>query len=384
MTGTPPPKAGTKLTLILCFCLMVVYMAQGLMITASKNASGSYDYDKNASVMLSEICKFIISATILMYQSAKRSPDAKPLTSPIGADSLKYAVPGVLYAAHNNIIFIALELLSPVTYQLFNNIKIVTTGLVFRIFLSRPLRLNQWMAIVLLPLSMCVTQLGNDDDTDSQTSKIFQGFLWMLVLSSCSAFAGVYNEFLLKKGAAESSLMWKNMQLYFFGTLACAVSYHHSKIVAIGEGGAEAHKGLLHGFGPLAWGVVLLNGVLGQIISAIFLYADNIVKVYAASGAVLLTPFISRCFFDTPLHAPLFVGIGVALISLFMYFLPTEHLVATDIELAEMLNCSPSLKGSRRLVSKDDRQTFVEEQNSENSTPKRHLVQRMPAKTPPV
>jgi len=352
------PKAGFKLTVILCSGLVITYMAQGLMITASKNAKGGYDYDKNASVMLSEMCKFLISAAILLYQkNSKKVPkNAPPLTAKLGVESLKFAVPAVLYAVHNNIIFVALEMISPVTYQLFNNIKIVTTGLVFRVFLRRPLRLNQWMAIVLLPLSMCVTQLRNDDDSSSGTEKIFQGFLWMLALSSCSAFAGVYNEFLLKNGTP-SSLMWKNMQLYFFSTLSCMVPYCYSRLVGKLEGKSESYEGMLHGFGPMAWGIVLLNGLLGQIISAIFFYADNIVKVYAASGAVLLTPLVSHHYFDTPLHAPLFLGISIALVSLFLYFLPVEQLFATDTKLCEEMICSRKKESNN--VDKDSSMTSL-------------------------
>ena len=368
--GSSPPNASAKLTVFLCVCLMVVYMAQGLLITASKNESGGYDYDKNVSVMLSEICKFAISGVLLLYKMSQQSSSSQkdgsqpPLTSKIGVDTLKFAVPAVLYAVHNNIIFIALELISPVTYQLFNNIKIVTTGLVFRLFLSRPLKLNQWMAIILLPLSMCVTQLETNSEAESQSQKVFVGFCWMLVLSLCSAFAGVYNEFLIKKG--QSSLMWKNMQLYFFSSVCCAITYLFSR--------DESSKGvgLLHGFGPMAWGVVLLNGLLGQIISAIFLYADNIVKVYAASGAVLTTPFVSHMFFNTPLHAPLFIGIFIALISLFMYFLPVEIISATDLELAERLNCRKAKSEGRE----DSDNNNNEGGSQHNNTEMKNLIQR--------
>merc|ERR1711862_678091 len=133
------------------------------------------------------------------------------------------------------------------------------------------------------------------------------------------------------------SLMWKNMQLYFFSSICCAVSYYYSKYY--GSDVVVSSGNILHGFGPMAWGVVLVNGVLGQIISLIFFYADNIVKVYAASGAVLTTPFLSHMLFETPLSTPLFVGISVALISLFMYFLPVDTITATDLELAEQIHC---------------------------------------------
>lgn len=333
------PKTSIRLTILLCIGLIVTYMAQGILITASKNESGGYDYDENVSVLLSEVCKFFMSATLLLYQLKKKRPrDAPPLTSPLGISSFKFAVPALLYALHNNIIFIALELLSPVTYQLFNNIKIVTTGMVFRIFLRRPLRMNQWMAILLLLLSMCVTQLNCENAASGGTDeKILQGFLWMIALSCCSAFAGVYNEFLLKNGV-QSSLMWKNMQLYFFGAISCMIPYIYTRMERKTLGDPMAFQNPLVGFGPMAWGVVLMNGLLGQIISAIFFYADNIVKVYAASGAVLLTPFVSHYFFYTPLHIPLFLGIGVCLISLFLYFLPQNQLFTTDVDLFKHLS----------------------------------------------
>lgn len=374
MGSSSPNASNTKLTAFLCVCLMVTYMAQGLMITASKNANGKYDYDTNVSVMLSEMCKFGMSGMLLLYKRQSSPHDGPPLMSKIGIETLKFAVPAVLYALHNNIIFIALELLSPVTYQLFNNIKIVTTGLVFRLFLSRPLRLNQWMAILLLPLSMCVTQLDNQEAESTQSQKVFRGFLWMLVLSLCSAFAGVYNEYLIKKGP--SSLMWKNMQLYFFGSICCAISYVCSK-----EESTSDNVGMLHGFGPMAWGVVLLNGVLGQIISAIFFYADNIVKVYAASGAVLATPFLSHLFFDTPLHAPLFVGIIIALISLFLYLLPVEIIIATDLELVEKLRCGKEksdVSGSNKDREEHDQGGH---NNNNNNIETQNFIQRTAPKS---
>lgn len=335
-----PPAGKTtsrSLTLILCFGLIVTYMSQGLMITASKNESGGYDYDKNMSVLMSEVCKFAISAALLGYKSYTASPGSAPLTSKLGMSTFKFAVPAVLYAIHNNIIFIALGMISPVTYQLFNNIKIVATGLVFRIFLNRALALKQWMAIILLPLSMCVTQFvyptkeGDGSlvsESQEPEQQIFTGFLWMVVLSLCSAFAGVYNEYLLKTGDT-SSLMWKNMQLYFFSIISLFIPYLFQA--------KEPGTGWFDGFNAMAWGVVVMNGMLGQIISAIFYYADNIVKVYAASGAVLLTPFVSKLFFGTQLDTPLFVGIGIALISLFLYFLPMEQLAANDVEIVSAI-----------------------------------------------
>jgi len=325
-------KSNFRITMMLSVALLVVYMAQGILITYSQNDAGGYDYDKNTSVLLSELCKIVLSAGLL-YREFQINPNPEsPLVGPIfDLSTLSYAVPALLYVVHNNIIFVALELIGPTTYQLFNNLKIVTTGFVFRIFLKRKLRVHQWMAILLLLLGMCVTQMHPTENHSSRTEQPFLGFLWMMALSTCSAFAGVYNEFLIKKD--EQSVYWKNIQLYSFGTLACLLSNIVSYLFSGSTSEASAPvepKGFLHGFGLCAWLVVFLNGVLGQIISLIFKYADNIVKVYAASGAILSTSFISHYLFGTPLTLELCIGIMVALLSMFFYFFSPQVLAKED------------------------------------------------------
>lgn len=320
---------------MLSAALLVVYMAQGILIKYSQNDAGGYDYDKNTSVLLSELFKVVLSGALLFREFQINPEPASPLIGPLEARSiLAYAVPAVLYVVHNNIIFIALELIGPTTYQLFNNLKIVTTGFVFRIFLRRKLRVHQWMAIVLLLLGMCVTQMNPAKPAVSlvRTEQPFLGFLWMVALSLCSAFAGVYNEYLIKKD--EQSVYWKNIQLYTFGTLACGLSTLFSFLSSGSnselDANAEPNRSLFHGFGLCAWLVVFLNGVLGQIISLIFKYADNLVKVYAASGAILATSFLSHYLFGTPLTIELCIGIMVALLSMFFYFFSPEVLGKED------------------------------------------------------
>ena len=361
-------KRKMQITLVLSLALMVVYCGQSVLITASKNEQGDYDYDKNTSVLLSELAKLIISLLLLWREAKSRAAqgDATPLTSPVGVSCLRYAVPAILYAVHNNFIFRGLKYLGPATYQLFNNLKIVTTGVVFRFALGRRLRLVQWFAILLLLFGMVVAKMkmgaGADGaDPDASRSgkvqeRLWEGFMCMLVVACTSAVAGVYNEYLIKTD--KTSLFWKNCQLYFFSTLSCLLAGAWTAMQGDGktswlnyqktlgaEGGGGEGGGFLHGFGLVAWSVVLLNGILGQIISAIFLYASVIVKVYAASGAILVTAFISSIMFGTPLTIPLFIGIGIALISMFLYFLPAGTLDQEDTDVCKAIAAKAAAAG---------------------------------------
>ena len=222
---------------------------------------------------------------------------------------------------------------------------------VFRFALGRKLRLVQWFAILLLLFGMCVAKMkmgvGGDDPDAGRSGKVqeelWNGFLCMLVVAVTSAVAGVYNEYLIKTD--KTSLFWKNCQLYFFSTLSCVLAGAWTATQGgDGDGGGD-DGGFLRGFGVLAWSVVLLNGILGQIISAIFLYASVIVKVYAASGAILVTAFISSVMFGTPLTIPLFIGIGIALLSMFLYFLPPGTLDKEDVDVCTAIAAKATAAG---------------------------------------
>lgn len=45
---------------------------------------------------------------------------------------LRFSVPSVIYAALNNVHFAALSYLSPTSFQIWSNLKIVTTAILFR------------------------------------------------------------------------------------------------------------------------------------------------------------------------------------------------------------------------------------------------------------
>ncbi|CAJ1971706.1 unnamed protein product [Sphenostylis stenocarpa] len=61
-----------------------------------------------------------------------------------------FPIPSVIYLIHNNVQFATLTYVDTSTYQIMGNLKIVTTWVLFRMFLGRRLSNLQWMAIVLL------------------------------------------------------------------------------------------------------------------------------------------------------------------------------------------------------------------------------------------
>ena len=145
--------------------------------------------------------------------------------------------------------------------------------------LNRRLVIIQWIALLLLMLGMVCTSLnGSHDSAQSEVSSWSIGVVIMIVIALCSSIAGVYNELLLKSSGLPVQV--NNVYLYSYGVLTSGSVYACIR---------KPEQSFLDGFSSVVWAVVVTNGILGLVISFIFKYGDNIVKLFGSSSAVLVT-----------------------------------------------------------------------------------------------
>ena len=152
---------------------------------------GKYPYNHSTVPFLSELLKLVISAGTLLA-TFQRSPRTTAMTTDWASLRL-FPIPSVIYAVHNNIQFATMSYVDAATYQILGNLKIVSTGLLFRLALGRRLSRSQWMALLLLTLGATTSQISGCG-SDGLLSAPPAGYL-LGVLSAClSATAGVYTE----------------------------------------------------------------------------------------------------------------------------------------------------------------------------------------------
>ena len=70
-----------------------------------------------------------------------------------------FIVPSAIYLLQNNIQFLFLKYVDPSTYQILGNLKIASTGILFRFFLKRRLTKLKWMALFLLIVGATTSQV---------------------------------------------------------------------------------------------------------------------------------------------------------------------------------------------------------------------------------
>ncbi|PON44309.1 Nucleotide-sugar transporter [Parasponia andersonii] len=317
--------------------LTVLTSSQGILTTLSQS-NGKYMYDYATVPFLAEVFKLLVSS-ILLWKECQASPSTRMTTD--WKSVRLYPIPSVIYLIHNNVQFATLVYVDTSTYQIMGNLKIVTTGILFRLFLKRKLSNLQWMAILLLAVGTTTSQVKGcgEASCDSLFSAPIQGYM-LGVLSAClSALAGVYTEFLMKKN--NDSLYWQNVQLYTFGAI-----FNMARLLLDDfRGGFENGpwwQRLFNGYTITTWLVVLNLGSTGLLVSWLMKYADNIVKVYSTSMAMLLTMLLSVYLFNFKPTLQLFLGIIICMMSLHMYFAPPNMLV--DIPAATVKAAPESLK----------------------------------------
>ncbi|CAN6718606.1 unnamed protein product [Malus baccata var. baccata] len=302
--------------------LTVLTSSQGILTTLSQS-NGKYKYDYATVPFLAEVFKLIVSS-FLLWRECRISPSVRMTTD--WRSVRLYPIPSVIYLIHNNVQFATLVYVDTSTYQILGNLKIVTTGILFRLFLRKKLSNLQWIAIVLLAVGTTTSQVKGCGEVscDSLFSAPIQGYM-LGILSACmSALAGVYTEFLMKKN--NDSLYWQNVQLYTFGVIFNVARLGFDDFRGEFENGPWWQR-LFNGYSLTTCLVVLNLGSTGLLVSWLMKYADNIVKVYSTSMAMLLTMVLSVYLFTFKPTLQLFLGIIICMMSLHIYFAPPNMLI---------------------------------------------------------
>lgn len=87
----------------------------------------------------------------------------------------------------------------------------------------------------------------------------------------------------------------------------------------INDGPKVTEKGFFFGYDYVVWTVICLQSFGGLVVAVVVKYADNILKGFATSGAIIISCIAAIYFFDFHLSLQFFVGATLVIISVFMY-----------------------------------------------------------------
>jgi drug/metabolite transporter (DMT)-like permease len=162
--------------------------------------------------------------------------------------------------------FYALQLMSAHVYTLLGDLRVITTGLLNYLVLDKQLNRQAVLSLCMLFCGISIGQAATMDSAgDSQhtgdsssTQHWVTGVALMLLISSLSAVASVYQEWVMSHAARykHESINLQNVRLYVVGVLLNGVWYLQS-------GGAS--QPFLADMRPSHWAVALILACMGLV-----------------------------------------------------------------------------------------------------------------------
>ncbi|XP_057660861.1 UDP-N-acetylglucosamine transporter isoform X3 [Diorhabda carinulata] len=248
----------------------------GLSMRYARTREGDM-FLSSTAVLMAEVVK-LATCIVIVYVEAGGvvklfyTIDQQIIKQP--TDTLKICVPSFVYLVQNNLLYLSASHLDAATYQLAqsDDKKIITNGI---------------------------------------EQNHFVGFMAAFAACCLSGFAGVYFEKMLK--GSDVTVWIRNVQLSFcsipFGLISCFLY----------DGGVIRENGFFFGYDKFVWYLVVLQATGGLIVAIVVKYADNILKGFATSLAIVISCIVSMYIFDFELSLQFALGAGFVIFSIFLY-----------------------------------------------------------------
>lgn len=309
----------SKLSLMVFILYILLFVNQGILVTASQNLNNTYEYNTVTAVLFTEVLKLIISSCLYLKSHSLIDYGLEILK--YKGILLLYFVPAFLYCLYNNLSFTNLSSFDPTTYYLLLQLRVVITGILFQIIFSKTLTKMQWISLIILTCGCMLKQINFNEAKETSVSDKFTSIgmgintIYLFVQILCSCLAGVYNEYLLKKQGANVDIYIQNVFMYLdsivcnlfllllFGNITGAFDF--------------TSMGQIFHFKVL---IVILNNACIGIVTSFFLKTMNsILKTFASALELILTAISSWILFGIPIYLNTFLSICTVLFAVYLY-----------------------------------------------------------------
>ncbi|CAH1114259.1 unnamed protein product [Psylliodes chrysocephalus] len=309
----------SKLSFIIFVGYILLFVNQGILVTASQQSNNRYDYSVVTVVLLTEVLKLVISS--LLYC---RENSATQLVKEVLSNRkvlLLYFVPAFLYCLYNNLAFINLSLFDPTTYYLLLQFRVVVTGILFQVIFSKILSKKQWISLIILTLGCMLKQVNFTQETPaekpSKAASVSLGLdaIMIFVQIICSCLAGVYNEYLLKKQGASINIFVQNVFMYL-DSIVCNV------LLLILNGNlleAFLYDNITKVFHYKVLLVMINNAAIGIVTSFFLKTLNSILKTFASALELVFTALLSNLLFSIPIYLNTVLSICTVMGATYLY-----------------------------------------------------------------
>ena len=303
-------------------------------------------------IFLSEVFKMLVSAVLVLsgdsavISKSKHSvfDNCKRLCHLLSSGK-EMLLLVALYNISNFCHLYATAVVGASVSNLFCQLKILTTAVCGKIFLSKSYSTKKWICLVALMIGVtCVSypvvaEASNNNFTNEANVVIEQtvlGIFLLLIQVSISGYASVYFERVLKDEHVSLTIWERNFQLAAFSILftfimmLCkhipngAVEFQFLSFRAI-------FVEMYTGWTMLAFTTSFCLGSAGIFTAATLKYADAVLKCFANCTAIIIVTVINVSLFGGYVDCAVLFGIALSIIAMLTYSMDSNSDTMTNI-----------------------------------------------------
>jgi hypothetical protein len=320
-----PPPAWAKFAAF--FALVFIQTVLGLSFKAAQDSHGRYPFNPAALLILSEFVKMCMSASAYFAVSSASAPPGASLgeRARLAAASFSREVAAypnlafecgglaVLYCVNNNLSFVIFSWADAANVNLIKAGSSFVSALLLWRVLGRAISPVQWSAIVIQSAGMVITQFGANCKAANTPVLAPLTYLALLVSLCITAASGVWNDHVMKASAkAGVSLNTMSVALYAAGALL-NLGVHLA-------GGGSVGPAFFTGMGrPASLAVLLCNSLIGIAVTAVYKYADAVVKTFASACTTAVLFVVGAAFFGISTNVVVAAGCVCIFVATHLY-----------------------------------------------------------------
>lgn len=286
MSQPPQPTLFQKSVALLS--LAAVSTAIGVTMKLSQTG-GKYEFHPASCVVFTELFKLISSVVIAVHVLRSQQQEERTTFSATLQNFWKVNFTNavikhefglaVAYCAVNLVTYPIFVHASASVFFLLKAASPVVTAVMLRVLVKRSVSGVQWFAILAQCVGLLVTQY-NPCGGGTAVSAVGYGLIVVNVVVSC--LAGVWNEHIIKNHG--TSVNAQNIILYSWGAFINLFAFLAVPHQAFG---LASPVGFFEGYTWSALGVVIASGSVGLVITAVYKYADVVIKTFGLAGSTI-------------------------------------------------------------------------------------------------
>ncbi|KAJ3095452.1 hypothetical protein HDU97_006908 [Phlyctochytrium planicorne] len=348
---------------ILAFLALVCIQVSIGILYKFAGASGKYNFSAASSLTISEFVKLLLSYFLLVatidptapsvvklslpsrHKSTEKLYDELSNEEPLGvtsSQSLEFggravqkltlslrwytanailwnsAVPSAflpiaglaaLYAFNNHFGFWLFLMIDPGTIALVKSASTFISAYILWTIFGRTTNRLQWLAIILQGIGIVTSQYN---PCTGGTVHPIGSYALLFISVSITAMTGCINDHITK--TMKIPLHAINVYLYSCGFVMNLLAYNFTRA------SNPTSVGFFEGYDSIAIMVVFFNCIIGLVITAVYKYADAVIKTMAQTISTGILLVLSAFLFSSPLGVLQGCGVAIIFISVYQYF----------------------------------------------------------------